>query len=122
MTQIDFKAVNAALDVLNKPRWKWVVDGEDCVFADKDNPPTHELSGHWEYHPPLTETYAMHCDDYSKVKQGLQFLVSGKGCRIPTPVFDPRFKYQDFDDFDADMYIYPKQPDRITVIDPPTEP
>jgi len=28
-----------------------------CKAADKNNPPTHELSGHWEYMPTLEEMF-----------------------------------------------------------------
>jgi len=35
MAQISFDMLDPVLDVANQPRWRWIVDGEDCVFADK---------------------------------------------------------------------------------------
>ena len=53
---------------LNEPKWHWVVDGDDVVFADKDHPPTHELTGHWEYVKTIKEIYADNAPLCNKIK------------------------------------------------------
>ena len=59
MATISIDQLNDAVENgLNTPKWRWVIDGDDIVIADKDHPPTHELTGHWEYVKTIKEIYA----------------------------------------------------------------